>query len=203
MRIYFARHGESQANLLHTISNRQLPHRLTQKGREQAEALSNHLRAHRITHIYTSPVPRAVETSDIVAKRLGLDYVVVDSLREYDCGILEGRSDKAAWKIWQEYYDMWAIHNQYDMHIESGESFHDVYQRFLPFIHDLVSSYMDNEYRILCISHGGIYSLMLPILLKNVDRSLMERYGFEYASCVVAEFQEGGLVCIEWNGHPI
>ncbi len=37
MRIYLIRHGESQANLLHEISNRGLRHGLTPKGREQAE----------------------------------------------------------------------------------------------------------------------------------------------------------------------
>ena len=38
MRILFARHGESQANRLHEISNRGLRHGLTKAGRWQAQA---------------------------------------------------------------------------------------------------------------------------------------------------------------------
>ena len=109
MKIYFARHGESQANLLHMISNRSLPHGLTHLGHEQAEALADHLKEATITHIFSSPVPRAVETSAIVAKSLGLTYEVVDALREVDCGVLEGRSDQIAWQQWQELHHAWLI----------------------------------------------------------------------------------------------
>jgi len=91
MRIYFARHGESQANLLHEISNRGLRHGLTRKGREQAVALAQRLQHRPIAHIYSSPVLRAIETSVILANRLEVDYEITDALREYDCGILEGR----------------------------------------------------------------------------------------------------------------
>jgi len=40
---------------------------------------------------------RAIETSVILANRLDLDFEVVEALREYDCGILEDRSDEASW----------------------------------------------------------------------------------------------------------
>ena len=65
MRIYFARHGESQANLLHEISNRGLKHGLTRRGREQAVALADRLQNLAVTHIYSSPLLRAIETSVI------------------------------------------------------------------------------------------------------------------------------------------
>jgi broad specificity phosphatase PhoE len=203
MKIYFVRHGESQANLLHTISNRGLPHTLTQKGRNQAEVLANQLRGTKITHIYSSPVLRAIETSAIVAQRLELSYVVVDALREYDCGVLEGRSDEAAWRQWQDLHGAWVIQKKWDECIEGGENFHEVHQRFVPFIHQLVSHYASTTDEILCVSHGGIYSVMLPIVVKNVNQTLITKYGLGYTSCVVAEFQAEGLICVAWNGHAI
>jgi broad specificity phosphatase PhoE len=36
MKLYVTRHGESEANILHIISNRDLPHPLTKKGSLQA-----------------------------------------------------------------------------------------------------------------------------------------------------------------------
>lgn len=97
MRIYFVRHGESQANLLHEISNRGLQHGLTRQGREQALTLARHLQSLSIACIYSSPLLRAIETSILIANQLGLDYEVVAALREYDCGIVEGRSDEVGW----------------------------------------------------------------------------------------------------------
>ena len=143
MKITFTRHGESHANILRQISNRGLVHPLTRKGREQAAALADKLRERAITRIYTSPLLRAIETSIIVAERLEVDYEVTDALREFDCGIAEGRADQAAWQMWQEVFDDWTTHRRWERRIEGGESFYDVRDRFVPFIEGLVAQYGD------------------------------------------------------------
>src|SRR5215510_3422657 len=94
MKIYFARHGESEANLLHEFSNRGVKHGLTQKGRAQAAELAVELAAKPILRIYSSPLLRATQTAGILAEALGLEVEVTDALREYDCGVLEGRADE-------------------------------------------------------------------------------------------------------------
>ena len=201
MRIYFARHGESQANLLHEISNRGLRHGLTRTGREQAVDLALSLQAHPIRHIYSSPLLRAIETSVILANRLSVEFEVTDALREYDCGILEGRSDEAAWLKWHELFDGWLLHERWDDRIEGGESFYDIRARFQPFVESLVQQYGNAETEVVCVSHGGMYWMMLPIVLKNVDKGLFSRRGLDYTTCIVAESRSDGLYCVEWNGR--
>jgi broad specificity phosphatase PhoE len=203
MKIYFTRHGESQANILHMISNRDLPHGLTSNGRDQAVALAEKLMGYPITKIFTSPVPRAVETSKILAHKLKLPYLVVDALREFDCGILEGRSDEAAWCQWQKLFDDWYHFQRYDEYIKGGETFQDVYQRFMLFINGLINSSTDTAEELLCISHGGVYGIMLPLAVKNIDQTLIAKYGFGYTSLITAELHPDGLLCVEWNGQPI
>jgi broad specificity phosphatase PhoE len=203
MRIYFTRHGESQANLLHEISNRGLRHGLTVKGRQQAAALAERLQDHPITRIFTSPMLRAIETSIILANRLGVEYEVSDALREYDCGILEGRSDNIAWLGWQLLFDAWVVHHRWERRIAGGENFYDIRGRFEPFIESLVKQYANIETEVVCVSHGGTYCMMLPVILKNVDTDLIFKYGFDYTSCVVVEYRPTGLYCVEWNGRTI
>ena len=203
MRIYFTRHGESQANLLHEISNRGLRHGLTRKGREQAEALALRLQGIPITHIYSSPVLRAIETSVILANRLAVEYEITEALREYDCGILEGRSDEGAWQGWQELFDAWVVRREWERRLEGGESFHDIRERFEPFIDGLVKRYGGTETDVACVAHGGVYWMMLPVVLKNVNTELIARYGFEYTACIVAEWRSTDLFCVEWNGHVV
>ena len=203
MRIYFTRHGESQANVLHEISNRGLQHGLTSKGRQQVATLAQRLEGHPIERVYSSPLLRAIETSVILADRLDLDYEVVDALREYDCGIAEGRSDAEAWQLWQAVFDAWTLDRRWEQRIEGGESFYDIRQRFVPFIDRLVGRYGITEAGILCVSHGGVYWVMLPLVLKNVDHELVARHGLDYTSCIVAEWRSDGLYCLEWNGRVI
>lgn len=203
MRLYFTRHGESQANLLHEISNRGLRYGLSSKGREQAHALTQHLEGQGITKIYSSPLLRAIETSIILANSLKLDYEITDALREYDCGILEGRSDDEAWQGWQALFDAWVIHKDFQRRMPDGESFNDIRARFMPFIEGLIQVYGDTDTTIACVAHGGLYWMMLPLVLSNVTTQLIRQYGFDYTACIVAESRPSGLVCIKWNGHII
>lgn len=203
MRIYFVRHGESQANLLQEIANRGLRHGLTRKGREQAVALADRLQDLSITHLYTSPLLRAIETTVILANRLGLDYEVVDALREYDCGIAEGRSDAEAWQLWQALFDAWVVDRRWEQRIDGGESFYDIRERFIPFIEGLVNRYGSAEAGIACVSHGGLYRTMLPQAIRNVDNERIAKQGIDCASCLIAEWRPAGLCCVEWDGRAI
>jgi len=203
MRIYFARHGESQANVLRRISNRGLVHPLTLKGREQTEALARQLQGRPISHVYSSPLLRAIETSIILANRLSVEFKVTDALREFDCGILEGRSDEDAWRAWRDQYDAWLIHRRWDTRIEGGESFNDLRARFVPFVQRLVDAYGQTETEVLCVSHGGLCWMMLPVVLKNIDKEFIAQHGLHNATYVTAELRSGGSYCVEWNGHPV
>ena len=200
MKITFTRHGESQANILRQISNRGLVHPLTHTGREQAAALADKLRDRAITRIYTSPLLRAIETSVIVAGRLEVAYEVTDALREFDCGIAEGRADEAAWQMWQAVFDDWTLHRRWDRRIEGGESFYEVRDRFVPFIEGLVAQYGDTDANLLCVAHGGVLWLMLPLVLSNVNNDMMSKYRFDHTACIVAELGLNGLRCVEWGG---
>lgn len=204
LKIYFSRHGESQANVLHEISNRGLKHPLTLAGRQQALDLAHRLEGRAITHIYASPVLRAIETTVIVANQLGIDYEVVEALREYDVGVLEGRADEEAWQIWRELFDDWTQHRRWDQCIEGGETFYAVRDRFVSFVNQLIQRHGDTDANLLCVAHGGLYWMALPLVLANVDTAFIAAHGgFDYTSLVVAEPGPDGLRCVEWNGVRI
>lgn len=61
---------------------------LTEEGQRQAEALAERLAssATNIAHLYTSPLLRARQTAQPIARRLGLIPVVHEGLREIDFG---------------------------------------------------------------------------------------------------------------------
>ena len=82
MRLYFARHGESEANTTGVFSNRPPGHALTAAGREQAQGLADRLRAEGIAQIYSSPLLRAQQTAEILAATVGAPVEVPDALRE-------------------------------------------------------------------------------------------------------------------------
>lgn len=199
MKVYFVRHGESEANTLHIISNRDRPHGLTQRGKDQARALSDQLKDVPFTALYTSPVLRARQTADILSMAFGIPCQVTDALREYDCGLLEDRSDEESWKQHRQYYNDWMLCRRYEEKPEGGENFLEIRERFLPFIDTLSER---NEEHTLLVGHGGLFHLMLPLLLTNVDNEFVRQHGLGHTDCVIAERHMDGWQCRQWGDVP-
>jgi broad specificity phosphatase PhoE len=199
MKLFFTRHGESQANIERIISNRTLPHALTAKGRAQAVALAEQLATTKLAAIYASPILRAQETAQILAAHLGAPVFTSDALREFDCGSMEGRGDEDAWAAHHAVTAAWASHD-YAQCIPGGESFIDMQQRFVPFVDQLVAQHADQAGDILLVGHGSLLHHMLPLVLRNVDRAFVAEHPLRNCACVCAAVHEDGLYCTNWDG---
>lgn|SRR5574341_109881 len=84
------RHGEAENNVQHIVAGRTSEYHLTDKGRMQVRSTAEKLKDLSIDAIYTSPVMRTVETSQIVSETIGVDYTVDERLTETDMGSLVG-----------------------------------------------------------------------------------------------------------------
>lgn len=93
--IYFIRHGESEANVRHVFAGQKDDSVLTKKGEEQALATAIEIKKEgiKIDKIISSPLKRALKTSQIIAQELGFDTsdIIIDNhITEYDMGSLTG-----------------------------------------------------------------------------------------------------------------
>lgn len=199
LKLYFVRHGESEANTRHIISNRTAPLGLTPLGRQQAKALAEKLSGIPISAIFCSPIFRARETTDILSDSLGIPYQVTEALREYDCGILEDQSDEQSWKLHREYYESWTLRQSYQNRPEGGECFLDIQNRFVPFIENLTRNGSQPDEHILLVGHGGLFYLMLPLVLTNIDNEFVNLHGLGHTDYVIAELVSDRLVCKQWG----
>jgi probable phosphoglycerate mutase len=228
MKLYFIRHGESEANRLHSFSNRGLGYPLTPDGQLQALQLAASLRdewaplqkSGRAIHqtftrsdgwidwIITSPLLRALQTAEILAQELAdspeaaLPVEVSESLREFDCGILEGRSDSHSWLLFSELVEDWLDGRERHQRLPGGESFAEIEQRFVPFIQELLKK-TDPQARILLVSHGGLLRCMLPLVLDNIDFQFTSKKSLGNCEMVLAEGWGERLVCRRWGNLRI
>jgi probable phosphoglycerate mutase len=200
MKLYFVRHGESEANVLNVISNRNHRHALTAVGRRQALDLAASLQHVRPTVIYTSPLLRAVQTAQLLSQAPRIECEPADALREFDCGAAEGRSDPAAWHLHHRVLADWLQRGILEARIEGGESFIEMRARFVPFVECIARDRVHEPAAIL-VGHGGLYSCLLPLVLVNIH--LATGRPFPNAGYVLAEVRPTGLVCLEWCGTPL
>ncbi|MBM3231270.1 class I tRNA ligase family protein [Candidatus Peregrinibacteria bacterium] len=88
------RHAESEGNLIPIYQGKLPGTDLTKKGKDQAKAAADYLSADLcpLTTIYCSPLARAKQTAEIIAKKTGATIVVDERLREVDFGEYEGKT---------------------------------------------------------------------------------------------------------------
>jgi broad specificity phosphatase PhoE len=91
LRLLLARHGQTDWNAQRRYQGH-APVPLNQTGREQAAALGRRLARESIDAIYSSDLPRAWQTAQIVAEACDLPVQPEPLLREMDFGEWQGRT---------------------------------------------------------------------------------------------------------------
>lgn len=145
MKLYAARHGETQWNKENIVCGRtDLP--LTEKGLEQAQLLAQRTESLDIDVIISSPMLRARQTAAPAAELHGLTVLVDDRLIEQDYGIYEGVSR----------FDEGFLANKrhFAFRYPGGESMMDVAHRVYGLLEEIRIKYPGKNVLLVC--HGGV-----------------------------------------------
>jgi broad specificity phosphatase PhoE len=196
MKLYFVRHGESEANVLRIISNRDLPHYLTDNGRDQAIALAGKLRNRPISRVFASPIPRARQTGEILSTSLDVPLELAPALREPDCGVLEGRGDPDAWLEHKYWLETWLAGYEHHRGPKCGDTFAVARERFVSFVEKLVKEYGESAEELILVTHGEMIILGLPGLILDLDKQYIQEKGLGYAGLICAGIKDGKLKLI-------
>lgn len=199
MRLIFARHGQSEANVLRLMSNRDLPHGLTALGREQATRLAVSVAAEKPVALYCSPILRAVQTAEIVGAACKLRPIRADGLREPDCGVLEGLGDPASWKVHDSVVATWVAGDE-SARPPGGESLLEVRARFEGFMRLLLATREVRQGPVAIVAHGSLLGNLLPRICNNLPLDAAARYGLPNAESIVITGSGVPFTCESWAG---
>lgn len=126
MHLYIVQHGETWANVEHRYLG-SLDPGLTERGKQQAQALEAQLPSH-IDAIIVSPRLRAQQTADILNRGLHLQLQTMDYFQERDVGVFEGLTQAEAKDLHPHLWSQ-SIIRQWDIGLTGGESIADVVMR--------------------------------------------------------------------------
>ena len=202
MRLYFVRHGQSEANRLHQFSNHGWKHPLTPLGHEQAADTAMRLSGCGVSYIYTSPLMRAVQTACVLAAQLRAPYEIDRRLIEFDCGEWEGSAAEQGWQAYDDLLTAWLVKGQHQQCLPGGETLQQITTRLQAFLAACRAQWPDPEITLAVVGHGGIYRCALPLLCSN----LQPTYGLQHPvpHLAVIELLPHGQqwVCRNWCGTP-
>lgn len=147
-KIFFVRHGESEANVKQMFAGQRENSPLTEKGKEQAKQAAIDLINKKIKpqKIIVSPLIRAYETAQIIIHHANLqdiEIIVEERVAEYDMGSLTGTPYR---KISSA--ELVAAENAEDP------------QKFMDRVHNLLEEIINLNESILIVSHAGVGRIM-------------------------------------------
>jgi len=154
--IVFLRHGESVGNAESRWQG-QADFALTDRGRKQAEALADRWKAEemRFDHIFASPLMRAKETAEIVARALDLSVEVDPIWLERNIGGVSGMTSDEVNRRYpkREFLTPFSAivgdegEGDWELYLRAGQALHLLLQR--------------EPGRYLVVSHGGLLNQVM------------------------------------------
>lgn len=197
LRIYFVRHGETVWNTKKIFQGK-LNSPLTETGVEQAKKLSEFLKDVNFDKVYSSPLQRAMDTTNLIIGNRPLDIIPIEELQEINMGNVEGipRADFEK-NFPQAYFNFWNNALEYDPSEFQGENYHDLLKRVNIGLNKLVT---ENENKtILVVSHGVTLKAIFNIINKKGIEEFSKQEVPANTSTTIVEVENGNFEIINFS----
>ncbi len=198
MRLILIRHGETlwnETKRFQGISDIEL----SSKGRGQACALARSLKKEPLAMIYTSPLIRARQTADCIARHHACPVVVVDGLKELNQGQLEGLTGEDLRRDYPGFLPQWLMDPEETV-LPGGESLGLLQRRAWAVIEDLAQKHQGET--VAAIAHSFV---ILAILCRALEIPLraFRRFRQDPTAKNILEFHEKGITlrCLNDTCH--
>ena len=164
MKIYFARHGQTDWNTLRKVQGTtDIP--LNENGIAQAHLLCKNLEENEISFekIYTSYQARAVKTAQIVDEHFHTGYEIVKGLEEMNLGLFEGHTWDEILSLYSAEHKQWLLNKRYNRS-PGGESYQMVMERLFKALDYILGKHdPSSDKNLLIISHGAVIMTLLAM----------------------------------------
>ena len=164
--VYLIRHCQSIANTKRMYNCRiEQDEGLSSAGRIQAGKLGAFFRKKRLSAIYSSPFPRAMQTAAAISNHSGLAIETVDEFREHQCGDWDGKSEMDIIRMFPKAWEGW--HSDPQNHpIPRGETLLALQARALPKFEELMRR--NSGKTLAIVTHYCIFNVILCSLIASL-----------------------------------
>ncbi len=167
---FLLRHGQALSNVNNVIScwpeKGEFP--LTEEGKKQIKKASEELSLKNIDYIYSSDILRTKQSAEIVSKKLGVDVLYDERLREYNVGIFNGKPIAEYSKNFSDQM------KRFENKAEEGETYNDIKKRIKSFVDEKENKFEGKN--ILIISHQIPIIMFLGVIEGLSSQEIYEKY---------------------------
>ena len=194
MRLILARHGETSLNRQGRYQGHSQTG-LNAHGRRQAGNLAHALRSFPVSALYSSPLPRALQTAEVVGDALSLSVIPKDGLMEVDVGDLDGLTSHDLRRDYPEIFDQWRKDPSL-VKMPGGETLQQVQDRMKQAIDDILHENPNGH--AVAVSHGLAIEVAVLYVL-GLPLSQLARFRVDLGSLTVLEHYDGRWRLVSFN----
>ncbi|MFC1938237.1 histidine phosphatase family protein [Chloroflexota bacterium] len=191
--IIMARHGETEWNVAEVFRGR-IDVELNETGMKQAELLAGHLSTLKIDAVYSSPLKRALNTAEMIARYHEVDVEIAPGLTDFNYGDWQGLPHREVKEKYKELYAEWA-ENPHLVKMPAGESLSDVRERAVGMADNIIAKHKGT---VVLASHRVVNKVLICALL-GLDNSHF--WNIKQDTCGITTFiyERGRFILAEHN----
>jgi broad specificity phosphatase PhoE len=192
-KLILARHGETVWNV-EKIYRGRTDVNLDEVGIKQAELLGKYLSNWKLEAIYSSPLRRALDTANIVARYQKIGVHVAEGLIDFDYGEWQSLPEQEAKRLYPALHNEWH-NNPHKVKMPGGESLEDVRKRAVAIVNDVLPKYQGS---ILLVSHRVVNKVLICSLL-GLDNSHFWNINLDVGGITIFNYVDGRFVLTRHN----
>lgn len=183
-KIYFLRHGVSEARLKNLVQGIGLKYKLVKEGEHQAKIAAENLKDYHFDVIFTGTSERAIATAKFTHKYHKSTPLIKESqLNERSKGEAEGVLKTDFNKQYPEILEQWS--REEDARVPGGENYEDVEKRVVPILQSHLKEYQGKT--LLYVGHGNVFKVLFGFML-NIPYGMRARIQQDYCAFNLVTF---------------
>jgi len=191
--LILVRHGETVWNVEKVYRGR-TDVNLNEVGIKQAELLGKYLGNWELDAIYSSPLRRALDTANIIARYQKVGVQIAEGLIDFDYGTWQSLSEQEVKRLYPALLKEWH-NNPHKVKMPGGERLEDVRRRVIEVVDDVLSKYRGS---VVLVSHRVVNKVLICALL-GLDNSHFWNIKQDVAGITIFDYVDGRFVLTRHN----
>jgi len=192
-KLILARHGETVWNI-EKIYRGRADINLNEMGIRQAELLGEYLSNWGLEAIYSSPLRRALDTANIIARYQKISVHIAEGLIDFDYGEWQSLPEQEAKRRYPTLHNEW-YNNPHKVKMPGGESLEDVRRRAIKVVSDVLASYQGS---VVLVSHRVVNKVLICYLL-GLDNSSFWNIKQDVGGITIFDYADERFVLTKHN----
>ena len=192
-KLILARHGETAWNVGKVFRGR-VDVDLDEVGFKQAELLGKYLGNWELEAIYSSPLRRALDTANMVARYQKVVVWVAEGLTDFDYGEWQSLPEQEVSRLYPTLLNEW-YNSPHKAEMPGGESLEDVTRRAVEAVNGILARHRGN---VLLVSHRVVLKVLVCYLL-GLDNSHFWNIRQDVCGITTFDYVDGRFILTRHN----